>query len=209
MDIFLKTIKTFAIILSIFLICIGGISLFCNTAKHSSVIKKLSVPESISGVNTIQLDKMGNIYLCNTQNGTVQTFNSGGKFIYGMRYPTDGGDLWMAVSENNLYVYTVRPTVEYMIKDGEVKDQSVVQYAQMSDFYKCHVINKSNKMVKLSAFSKTVTITNDRIMQNIVLDAPNWPFPFGSSIAIFGIGIAILFCCFMGKIGDILDRLND
>jgi hypothetical protein len=135
--------------------------------------------------NGIAADSFGNIYIGETETGSIQVYDPSGRFKYGFSFPT-GGSGWFAfgIEQNKVHVITARTDSYFVFSDGELiysesigndrSDQLQARYNMNED----SKFTANNKIYEISAFN-TVTIRDltTGLVEKVHINTPIWPFP--------------------------------
>jgi len=126
------------------------------------------------------------IYLVNTTNGTLHIFRKNGDFECGFLIPTNGGDVWVGVSDK-LYVYSVRKELLIEISPKNNVSVSEIFYNNQESFY--NDLNLDNKNA-IPIKKNIVTLYEDNKEAKIKLDVK-------SSLLSFDICMLLFVTCFV------------
>lgn len=196
-----KIIKIVGMVIAVVLIVFGCIEGLCGMFCGENIAPKmLDSAVSLSGANRVSIDGEGNIYIANSGNATMQVFDNSGKFLYGYKLPTAGGDLWIKFSDGKLYAYAVRKSEVYVISNGVIEDNYSADYSNLELFYD-NTVSYGGVNIKLSVLRKTLSIRdeNGSFIRKVSIDAPLFPLSGQAGIILFAIGVIIMFCLYMDK----------
>ena len=188
-----KKFKNFLQIVFIVLSLVGFADILTNfhygTAEHIEVLHK---PVSISGSTKFII--ADNIYIGNIENSSIQVFDSNGKYIYGLRLPTSGGDFWMCRSEEYIYIYIIRNGLLFKLFNQECIEVKEHHFNKKEDFYKESNFNPTNNQISLSIQNKLTIKDIDSDTKRIInIEAPIFPLSIFYGFAAMAVGLLGIF----------------
>ena len=134
---------------------------------------------SVYGADKLLIDEKY-IYIGDSIKNSVQVFNHNGDFIYRVKIPTNGGDFWMGIKNNKIYIYAVRKNVQYEISgNNSYEATDNIYYGNPDIFYKQFDYNYGGN-IRLTLSGKIEISQNKSDVKYIDLDVPF----FGGSIAL-------------------------
>lgn len=199
-----KTLKIFFTIIGIFLLLFGFIGFMtCAATSTSSVnVSKYYKPYPLNDKNGLVVDSNGNIYIGDTQTGSIQVYDMSGNFQYGFNFPT-GGSGWFTfgIEQDKIHVLTTRTQSHFIFNNGElISSEKGIDYNQSEKLQKQYHMTTDNSY-ELNNRIYTISTTNtidvkDKAtgqIQQIHLNVPIYPFPIYVFWIIGVMGMALLY----------------
>lgn len=165
----------------------------------SSKLEKFYIQHPLNDKNGLVIDSNNNIYVGETQTGSIQVYNSEGNFEYGFSFPTGGaGWFTFGIDNDKIHVITARTDSYFIFENGDLISQTKEFNSKELQYkYKMNRNNyfeKDDKIYTIN-FMSTVSIkdkANDKI-EKINLNTPFWPFSIVFFWLIGAMGMVIIF----------------
>jgi hypothetical protein len=181
-----KSINTALKILAVPIALVGFYGFCMGVALGNDEVSKFYVQHPLNEKCGIAADSDGNIYVGESETGSIQVYNKQGVFQYGFGFPTGGsGSFAFGIDDDKIHLVTAREDSYLVFDKGVLISEEIIDNDRSQELQKTYNMTNgfyctcNNADYMISTFN-TVTIedkSGNLIEKFRLKKVPIWPFP--------------------------------